>query len=233
MLSGKRFDMTKKTYTLILGASPELSETVFENVFLANAIKNEIELSSIVNRYKELGRVGIVLSRENCPKVAKLNFEMDVDLSPLAKRTGGALGSIGMSLGYIPEDCAVLIAPIDAYVKSHVADFVERAKNELADAAVLSFRGNDPKYSYLRVKNEQVVELVEKRIVSAIATTGITYFSSKQQLINCIEWAIINNVQREGVFYIAPALNYFVSSGLKLVQVEIPSIDYQRLELNF
>jgi hypothetical protein len=76
--------------------------------------------------------------------------------------------------------------------------------------------------------DEKLVEVCEKKVISSKATAGIFYFKTAHLFIECAEWAIMNNIQTNGLFFLAPALNYAVVKGLNPYLFQIDEKDYYR-----
>jgi hypothetical protein len=76
--------------------------------------------------------------------------------------------------------------------------------------------------------DEKLVEVCEKKVISSKATAGIFYFKSGHLFIECAEWAIMNNIQTKGLFFLAPSLIYAVVKGLNPNLFQINEEDYYR-----
>jgi hypothetical protein len=98
-----------------------------------------------------------------------------------------------------------------------------------AAVGAIVFDGVDPLYSYARIgKSGEIIEVVEKEVSGSCALAGIYYFSNKDLLSYCLEWAMVNNIQNQGNFFISPALNYFLGKSIEISLFEIPNQDYLR-----
>ncbi len=90
------------------------------------------------------------------------------------------------------------------------------------------FESQNARYSYVRMLDDKLVEVCEKKVISSKATAGIFYFKTAHLFIECAEWAILNDVRTNGLFFLAPALNYAVVKGLNPTLFQINEKDYYR-----
>jgi len=72
------------------------------------------------------------------------------------------------------------------------------------------------KSSYVRIDDGRIVELVEKRNISNLSTTGVYAVSSGRALASALERQFKSGVTVKGEYYVAPALNYLVADGFRL-----------------
>jgi hypothetical protein len=97
------------------------------------------------------------------------------------------------------------------------------------EIGVVCFKSNNPNFSYLRKKGKQVLEFKEKEVIGDLATAGIFYFANKLAIAQCIEWCLLNNINKGGIYYLAPSLNYFVCQDSKIGIYEIEASTYYRI----
>ena len=142
----------------------------------------------------------------------------------------GALASLLLSLESLNTDQPIVVVPSDGLVpKSEFQAFIQAMSQKNVDCGVLVFESFNNEYSFVRTNtNGEVIEIAEKKIISNLATAGIFYFKNRQLIIDCGQWAIVNNLSYNGEFYIAPSLNYFVTSGLKIHTYTIQEDSYLR-----
>jgi hypothetical protein len=107
-------------------------------------------------------------------------------------------------------------------------EFVKQCLPSGSEISLVVFDSDNANYSYIRTLDEKLVEVSEKKVISSQATAGIFYFKSAQIFIDCAEWAIMNNIRNQGLFFLAPALNYAVVMGLTPNLFQIDEADYFR-----
>lgn len=144
--------------------------------------------------------------------------------------TTGALATAGFGLSHISSNEPFLIIPSNAEVGGdYIQKFVESMNAQQASVGAIVFDGTDPLYSYARMgKSGAIIEIVEKSVSGSCALAGVYYFSNKYHFANCLEWAMVNNIQNQGSFFISPALNYFLAKSIEISFFEIPKDEYLR-----
>lgn len=162
-----------------------------------------------------------------------LNFDFSINNVKYCKvPTGnaGALATAAFGLKDIPTDTAFLVVPTNATILNNcIVDFYNKVSVESATVAAMIFQGSDPKYSYARLDSlGRIVEIVEKKVSGSCALAGVYYFKNKKLFADCAEWAMVNNVQNDGKFYISPSLNYFLTGSVEISLFEIEETDYLR-----
>jgi hypothetical protein len=161
----------------------------------------------------------------------KIASNKKIKIISISADTKGALTSLAFSLDHIDNEIPVVIFPTNSQVDVDISKFVESMKAEKCDAGVICFQSNDPNYSYIRVKEGKIIEFKEQEIVGDLATTGIFYFKSKNEIVKCLEWCLINNINTNGIYYLAPSLNYFVCNDMNIGLKTIPKENYHRLKI--
>jgi hypothetical protein len=143
--------------------------------------------------------------------------------------TKGALISALIAIRDCDLNLPIFITPGDALIsKKNYDEFCKQSLNSNQDISLIVFDSQNPKYSYVRMLDEKLVEVCEKKVISSKATAGVFYFKSGHLFIECAEWAIMNNIQTKGLFFLAPSLNYAVVKGLNPNLFQIDEADYYR-----
>lgn len=144
--------------------------------------------------------------------------------------TQGALATVGLVLDLIPETGSIVLVPTNASIAEGVSDFVDFMKNNQADVGMAVIRSNSEELSYISEVGGIVVEIHEKEVVGSLACAGIYFFSSKNILLECIRWTLLNDVRKNGLFFIAPAMNYCITKGMRVVPFPVDPRGYVRCE---
>jgi hypothetical protein len=143
--------------------------------------------------------------------------------------TKGALISALIAIRDCDLNLPIFITPGDALIsKKNYDEFCKQSLHSNQDISLIVFDSQNPKYSYVRMLDEKLVEVCEKKVISSKATAGVFYFKSGHLFIECAEWAIMNNIQTKGLFFLAPSLNYAVVKGLNPNLFQIDEADYYR-----
>lgn len=151
---------------------------------------------------------------------------------PTARKTHGALASLGLALDVIDANLPIVILPSNAVIAFSYEDFIEFMLRGRFEAGLITFQSDNPDYSYVRSIGDTAIEIAEKNVISNQATAGVFFFQNLGILIETMEWAFINKLETNSKYYIAPALNYLISNSRNIGQYKINPDDYTRLSEN-
>jgi hypothetical protein len=145
--------------------------------------------------------------------------------------TAGALATASYGLSEISADEPFVIVPSNALILNDgINNFQSLMRQKSMSVGAITFQETNPLYSYARVdKFGNIIEITEKQVFGSCALAGVYYFGNKDIFINCVEWAMVNSVQTQDIFYISPALNYFLANEMTISLFEIPTQDYKRV----
>lgn len=126
----------------------------------------------------------------------------------IEKMTEGAACTTLLAKEYIDNDDSLLIANSDQYVEWNPTDFYYKMVETRADGGILTFNATHPKWSFVRLdQNENVIEVAEKRPISNIATVGIYFWKKGSDYVKYAEQMIEKNIRTNNEFYVAPVFN--------------------------
>jgi len=73
-----------------------------------------------------------------------------------------------------------------AFISSEFNTYCNNGKFNELDGGLLTFQSNEPKYSFLQMdESGNVINTVEKKVVSSHAICGAYYFKNKELFLNC------------------------------------------------
>lgn len=188
-------------------------------------------LIELIKIYEEASNKVLVIN--------ELSITKEIDLAILqsgykvlktTRQTKGALATAALSLDLINETDPIIIIPSNAKVDFNLIDFIEEMKNGDYVAGIVTLSSENPNMSFVRSFKNTIVEIAEKRIIGTEATAGIFFFKNKRVFVEAIGWALVNQVTTNGHFYIAPALNYFLTQRLPIGRYKIEDQQYTRME---
>jgi dTDP-glucose pyrophosphorylase len=144
--------------------------------------------------------------------------------------TRGALASALLPIDLLPDLDPIVLVPTNSITNLEALNsFLTKMYDTKVAAGIMLIDSNNPHFSYARVYQGKVIEIIEKVIVGNLATTGIFYFRDKKVLKECARWAFINNQSTGNSFFIAPSLNYVLSTGEDIGYQIVDSSNYQHL----
>ena len=128
------------------------------------------------------------------------------------------------------EDGELWIAAGDTeFLTPSAIEIMNELSNSDAEMGTVAFESQDSRFSYLNLSREnKVLNVVEKRVVGSLATTGVFYFRSAKDFLKAAEWCFVNNAQLGGSYYVSAALNYSVFMGGKVEWRAIRPGDFKK-----
>jgi hypothetical protein len=148
-----------------------------------------------------------------------------VEIVNPGQRTAGAIASALLPYDRMDDSAAIALIPTNSLVAhDNLLEFMQEMLSSEHDAGVLLVESQNPNFSYVRMFEGRIIEFVEKKVVGNFATTGVYFFRNKNSLLNCARWALVNNQSTNNQYYVAPSLNYLLTSGR--------SIGYQVLTMD-
>lgn len=138
--------------------------------------------------------------------------------------TDGAAVSVLKSREIIDCDFPLMIANSDQWIDTDINGYLSDMKNRQLDGSILTMKSNDPKWSYAKVGQDNLVsEVLEKVVVSDEATVGIYSFSKGSDFCKYADYMVHNNIRSNGEFYVAPVYSFLAKDGAKIGVLNIGS----------
>lgn len=192
-------------------------------------------IQRVIENFTELGRklcFTAVLRSEDCRRfhldsTIKLLAGSNTKLFTLQKDTAGALCSVLMAIEHINADTPLVIANTDQiFDRGVLRSLMQKIEALDPDAACPTFDSVHPRWSCLRLKDDHVVEAVEKNPVSRHAVAGLYYFKSGKQFAESAMRAILNGRDIDGRFFISAVLNEYILEERTVVSVPVDGASY-------
>lgn len=153
-------------------------------------------------------------------------LRIPVELIEIDYVTSGAATTVSLGLGKLNPHSPVVVANCDQYVVGGCHSFYEAVATRNPQGTIMTMEASDPKWSYVRLnKDGKVGEVVEKRVVSKHATTGIYGFSTAHELSEAIKAQSDQNFRVNGEFYLAPVYNQLIRRRIVPEIFELPRAD--------
>lgn len=196
-------------------------------------IKGKTMIELVVGNYAELDpkHYIFVFSDEDCRQ-----FHLDDSvkmITPLSevirlkKQTAGALCTCLMAVDLINNDTPLIIANSDQIIDIDYTKVLEKFNNEGANAGVITFPNIHPRWSYARKRNNEIVEVAEKRPLSKDAIAGFYYFRKGRDFVEAAKKAILKRSCLDGKYYISASINELILMGKKVGYYDIKKNQYR------
>lgn len=155
-------------------------------------------------------------------ELKKLNINNNISIIELDKPTAGQAETALMANCIWDKDEPLLIYNIDTYVKE--GEFLN-TKFE-GDGFIPCFNAPGDHWSFVKLENNKVVEIREKKRISNNCTLGAYYFKSAELYENIYKSYYENKNTKldANEYYIAPLYNEMLNQG-KEIKISIIDID--------
>lgn len=218
--------MNPRHNTIVLAGAAKKFD--LQNGQIVSKLEFDVAGVGLINRILSSipsGNTHLVISEE---ELLRIELPQEIDIC----RVGATSGALITALIGI-KDCdlslPLVICPGDSLLTDgKLQEFIEQSDASDPEISIIVFNSEKPNYSYIRTIDDVLVEVCEKKVISSLATAGYYYFKSAQLFLDCAEWAIMNNVRTNDLFFIAPSLNYAVIIGSNPSLFKIEESDYFR-----
>ena len=144
----------------------------------------------------------------------------------LDELTDGAATTLQFALDLIPGNEAVLSANSDQFITSDISEFIESVRNGNSEGQILTMYATDSKWSYIdRDANQEVINVVEKVVVSDEATVGVYGWKSATVAKDSIAAMKKDVLRVNGEFYVAPSYTYLLKQGGKISTYSVGDVE--------
>lgn len=220
-----------KKYSIIVLANQMPTGLAAADESFESKIISTSHLIELIQKYKDAPSKVIIINEKSLnEEVERVIVESNFKVLKTTRHTKGALATAALSLDLVNETDPIVIVPSNAKVEFDLAKFLSEMKHGDHAAGIVTLRSDNPNMSFVRSYQNVIVEIAEKRIIGKEATAGIFYFKDRSSLVEAIGWALVNQVTTNGEYYIAPALNYFLTQRLPIGRYRIGDEDYERIE---
>jgi hypothetical protein len=156
-------------------------------------------------------------------KIIKKNFPKS-KIIVLDYITKGALFTSVLGVTQIEnllEPVIVDLADIDFYSNIEIESIFSQNVN--IRAIVPYFYSLESKYSYMKLDNGFVSEVVEKKVISNNASAGVYIFRNLFDFLDCFSFALQypSKCSVNGIYYICPSLESLILKNLLVFPVEV------------
>lgn len=138
-------------------------------------------------------------------------------------KSPGAAPAILKARHRIDNNQKLMICNNDQCWKWDSIKFLKYLQARKANGAVLTFENNDPKWSYVKTDEDNLItEVVEKRVVSNKANVGVFCYEHGGDAIWSIEKMMDDkNKMVKNEWYLAPSINELIAIGQKFYSYDV------------
>jgi dTDP-glucose pyrophosphorylase len=147
------------------------------------------------------------------------------------KETRGAACTALLAIGYIDNDDELLIINGNEWIDVDYQTVLTKFKERKLDAGAITFSSIHPRYSYVRLSEDDlVIEAAEKRPISRHATAGFYWFARGSDFVRSAQEMIHKDASVNGHFYICPVLSELVLAQARIGVFPIQPGQYHPLK---
>lgn len=130
--------------------------------------------------------------------------------------TEGAACTVLAAKEYINNDNKMMVVNSDQFIEWNSNEIMYSFAADSLDGGLLTFTSSHPKYSYVLLdENGFAKEVVEKKVISNLATVGMYYWTKGSDFVKYAEKMIAENKRQNNEFYVAPVYQEAIDDGKK------------------
>nr|WP_314633328.1 glycosyltransferase family 2 protein [uncultured Oribacterium sp.] len=134
--------------------------------------------------------------------------------------TEGAACTVLLAEEYINSNDPLMIANSDQYIDTDINHYLRQMKNH--DGLIMTMPANDPKWSFIKVDEKNLVSMVrEKEVISNEATVGVYNYKHGKDFVKYSHLMIGKNIRVNNEFYVAPVYNEMIDAGMKITYFDV------------
>lgn len=137
-------------------------------------------------------------------------IEPDCKIISIESMTAGATCSVLLAKEFIDNKEPLMIANCDQLIDMDINDYLEKIDS---DGFIMTMKADNPKWSYVKYIGNNVIEVVEKVVVSDQATVGIYNYARGKDFVKGAEAMILKDIRTNNEFYVAPVFNELIKEG--------------------
>lgn len=141
--------------------------------------------------------------------------------------TKGAVCTALFAIDDINNDNELLVINGNQLIDYDLREIIQDFRDRKLDGGILTFDSVHPKWSYVRLNEEQlVVQTSEKRPISSMATAGCYYYKSGAEFVDACFSVIRKDTNHNGSYYISSTYNEMILKQKRIGVFQIPRKKY-------
>jgi dTDP-glucose pyrophosphorylase len=135
--------------------------------------------------------------------------------------TDGAARTALLAKQYIDNQKPLIIANSDQLLDWDSSEFMSQLLEVGTDGNMALFLANEDKWSYAKIKNNRIIEVAEKVVISNNASTGIYGWAKGADYVRYAQQMIDKNIRVNNEFYICPVYNEAIQDNKRILPIFI------------
>jgi beta-phosphoglucomutase-like phosphatase (HAD superfamily)/dTDP-glucose pyrophosphorylase len=133
--------------------------------------------------------------------------------------TDGAARTALLATEYVNNSRPLVIANSDQLLQWDSSDFISQLLEVGADGNMALFLANEDKWSYAKIKNNRIVEVAEKVVISNNASTGVYGWAKGSDYVKYAKQMIEKDIRVNNEFYICPVYNEAIQDNKRILPI--------------
>ena len=188
--------------------------TILEYIVEKNLLDLDINYSFVFlerdTKNYHLDNIAKVLTKN--PKIVKL-----------ANPTNGSASTALFAACSLDQDLPLFIISTNEIVKVNYQKVIHKFISLNAFGGLMTFKSTHPRYSYVEVDGDNIIEVTQQNPISELATTGSFWFRNTSDFVQAAQKSIIDDCSTNERFFIAPTFNQLILEGKKISLYDIES----------
>ncbi len=162
--------------------------------------------------------------------ILKLLYQNSTSVSVQDNAEGAACSAL-LASSLVDENLELLIVAANEYLDLDYKMVINQFRRNKFDAGTVVFTSVHPRYSYVKLNEDNlVIEAKEKIPISMNATAGFYWFSKGSLFVNAAKSMIKKDARVNEKFYVCPVFNELVLDGYKIGVYKIENSNYHPLK---
>lgn len=194
--------------------------------------ENKMMIEHVLSSFEDLNCTFTLILQEKFlteqkMQVEKLKSKYNINIVTVPKLTMGAAITALAAHKAIDKKYDIIFADSDnIFSKKDINNFIEYARKNFLEGALLTIKSNLSCYSYAKVDNQgYLTETKEKEVISNHAITGVYYFSDLEKFKDATIDLIVCNDLSKGEFYMSNVYNHLKKITNKIGVFDIKHFD--------
>lgn len=186
-------------------------------------VKGKPMLRAVLDNLSDLGpdlHPTVIAQRDHIDRYGMARLFPEATIVRLSGVTQGAADTVLQADRWIgPRE--LVIANSDQIV-DELGGFLRTCRRLDADAGIVVFAADDPKWSYAKIGEDGfVTEVAEKKPISPWATAGIYWYRNGTEFVRYARQMIAKDIRVNGEFYVAPVFNEMIADGKRVLAYSV------------
>ena len=226
--------MNKLNVVFPMGSSQVITSSSSNYPLPLHEIDGKTLIERVIDNFDELGSEITYHFVINQDLVDKFKIDKTLNLLTesshiyvLSSPTKGALCSSLMAIDNINYDDQLIIANHDQLFKNHeLKKIYEIFLNSNATAGCPILSSVHPRWSYVKRKNNQIIETSEKNPISKNAIGGLYFFRNTEIFVNSAFETLIKSDTHDNSYYLSSVLNQVILKRKKVLSIDMDDSNY-------